>query len=33
MDKEDTATLTKVGKLVLGGFAVMFFLIVIANLI
>tara|TARA_R110001592_G_scaffold321037_1_gene599276 strand:- start:16198 stop:16299 length:102 start_codon:yes stop_codon:yes gene_type:complete len=33
MDKEDMATLAKVGMLVLGGFAVMFFLIAVANLI
>jgi hypothetical protein len=31
MDAEDTATLAKVGKLILGGFAVMLILIVVAN--
>ena len=33
MDKEDTATLAKVGILVLSGFAVMFLLIAVANII
>jgi hypothetical protein len=33
MDTEDTATLAKVGMLVLGGFSVMLFLIVIASII
>lgn len=33
MDAEDTATLAKVGKLILGGFAVMLILIVVANTI
>jgi len=33
MDSEDTTTLATVGKLILGGFAVMLILIVVANII
>lgn len=33
MDSEDTATLANVGKLILGGFAVMLILIAVANTI